>query len=59
MEKTNIGETGDVGGPGATTLEGEGEREVPAAVTKPGEPVGDVVFDHPPTKTEIKEALSE
>jgi hypothetical protein len=57
MEATSLGANGEIGGPAASTVEGEGEREVPAVVTKPGEPVGDVVFDHPPTDSEVKEAL--
>ena len=59
MEKTSLGEDVLVGGPASTNLEGEGDRDVPAVETKAGEPVGDVVFDHPPTKGEIKQALHE
>ena len=31
-------------------------QEPPAVVTQPGKPEGEVVFDHPPTEAEIKEA---
>lgn len=36
---------------------GDAEVDVPAIETKPGEPVGDVVFDHPPSDVEVKQAL--
>jgi hypothetical protein len=39
------------GAPGRHSLE-----EPPAIPTAPGAPAGDVVFDHPPSKAELKEA---
>ena len=39
---------------------GTGTPERPSHTTKPGEPVGDgAVFDHEPSKKEVKEALSQ
>jgi hypothetical protein len=40
-----------------TKLESGEAGPVPAVETKPGGPVGDFVFDHPPTTPEINEAL--
>lgn len=57
-------ESGETGTEEAALVEGvqktsisNGHAEPPAVVTKPGEPVGDVVFDHPPSEGEVKEAL--
>ncbi|ORY34576.1 CRAL-TRIO domain-containing protein [Naematelia encephala] len=36
--------------------DGVGAMDIAAAPTKPGAPTGDVVFDHPPSKSEQKEA---
>ena len=36
---------------------GTGTPEPPAVGTKPGEPAGDLKFDHEPSKKEVKEAL--
>ena len=33
--------------------------DVPAVDTKPGQPVGDLVFDHPPTTPEIRDAMKQ
>jgi len=47
----------EVGGPAALDKDGVAAVDVPAVETKAGEPVGEVVFDHPPSEGEIKEAL--
>lgn len=60
----NHGQDQDQGQPQASSAAaeqaaplGEGEKaEPPATLTKPGPPVGDVVFDHQPSHAEKEEA---
>jgi hypothetical protein len=39
-----------------TLVETETETDVPTVKTAAGAPEGDVVFDHPPSQSEIKES---
>lgn len=56
-EKNEKDEKDLVNGLNGTHLNNGEKLEVPAVDTKPGEPVGDLVFDHPPTTPEITEAM--